>query len=106
MRIFVFIAAIAVMTCPALAQNAASIKIATALGSVLASEELCGLSYDQAAISAYVEANVPADDMSFPSTLQMMTQGQEYQLGQMTASAKTAHCAQITRVAKSFDFIK
>ncbi|QEE22649.1 signal recognition particle [Youhaiella tibetensis] len=81
-------------------------KIATALGTVLASEKLCGLSYDQAAISAFIESNVPADDMDFPATLQMMIQGQGYNLKGMSESAKTAHCTQIARTAKSYKFIQ
>ena len=65
-----------------------------------------GFEYDQAAIAAYIESEVPADDMSFASTLQMMVQGQGYQLDQMSKSSTTAHCTQIGRVAKSYKFIQ
>jgi len=74
------------------------------LSNVLASEELCELTYNQAKIEAYIEKTVPADDMEFAAELGMMTQGAQYNLGQMTPSTKTAHCAQIRRVAKSYGF--
>lgn len=106
MRVVLMLAAIAATTYPALGQGLESMQTATALGSVLASEKPCGLTYDQAAIAAYIESKVSADDMSFPSTLQMMVQSQEYQLGEMSESSKTAHCTQIARVAKSYNFIQ
>lgn len=84
--------------------RADSMNTAVALGSVLASEEPCGLTYDQSAIEAYISKNVKADDMQFPSTLQMMTEGQKYQMKDMSASQMTAHCAQIKRLAKSYGF--
>lgn len=91
---------------PAAAQDMKSITLATELGSVLASEEMCGMVYDQAAITAFVEKRVKPDDMSFANTLRMMTTGQEFQMKNMGASAKTAHCTQIRRVAKSYGFTK
>lgn len=106
MRIFVILTALASATLPTFGQGLESMQIASALGTVIASEKPCGLSYDQAAISAYIESKVPADDMDFPGTLQMMVQGQEYNLGQMSESAKTAHCTQVARAAKSYKFIQ
>ena len=81
-----------------------SMMLATQLGSVLAAEDFCGLTYDQAAIAAFVEAEVAPDDMAFPSTLSAMTDGHRYQQDTMSASAKTAHCTQIGRVAASYGF--
>jgi len=98
--------AVAALTISASAQDMKSIQTATELGSVLASEELCKLSFDQAAIAAYIEANVAADDMSFPSTLTMMISGSEYQLSSLSGSALTAHCTQIARIAKSYNFVQ
>jgi len=91
---------------PASAQSLKSMNLASELGTVLASEELCGLSYDQDAIAAFIEQNVPADDMGFASNLQMMTEGQAFNLRDMSTSARTAHCTQIRRVAISYGFIK
>ncbi|GHA13266.1 hypothetical protein GCM10007989_04810 [Devosia pacifica] len=91
---------------PAVGQDFGSMNTAVELGTVLGSEEACGLSYDQEAITAFIEAEVAADDMSFASTLQTMVMGQEMQINELSASAKTAHCAQITRVARSYGFIE
>jgi hypothetical protein len=106
MKIMIGAAILAAMVVPAHAQGLGSMQIATALGSVLASEKACGLSYDQAAIAAYIEDNVSAEDMSFTSTLQMMTAGQEMQIADLSPSSKTAHCTQVARVAKSYKFVK
>lgn len=95
------ILATALLGAPAIAD---SMSTAVALGSVLASEELCGLSYNQDAITAYIDKNVKEDDMQFPSTLQMMTEGSKFQLQEMGKSQLTAHCAQIKRVAKRYGF--
>ncbi len=54
------------------------LQIATELGSVLAAEEICGLTYDQAAIGAFIDKTVPADAMGFAANLQMMTDGAAY----------------------------
>jgi hypothetical protein len=91
---------------PASGQSMKSMQLASDLGSVLAAEEACGLSYDQSAIGSFIEENVDADDMSFPSTLQMMTAGSKFELEDMSTSSLTAHCVQIRRVAKSFSFIE
>ena len=99
-------AAFAAASTPVLAQGLESMKLATELGTVLASEEPCGLTFDQTAIAAFIEAKVPADDMSFPSRLSMMTKGSAYQIDEMSASSKTAHCTQIKRVAASYGFIQ
>ena len=88
---------------PTLAKD--SSDVALELGTVLASEAFCDLSYDHNAIEAYIQKNVPADDMSFPSMLNMMTSGSEEQFREMSPSAKAAHSAQIRRIAKSFRFV-
>ena len=62
--------------------------------------------YDQSAIEGWINKNVREDDMSFSSTLQMMTDGAELQQKDMTESQTTAHCAQIRRVAKKLGFVK
>ncbi|WP_417692339.1 signal recognition particle [Roseibium sp.] len=77
----------------------------TSLGGVLASEDFCDLDYNQSAIAGYIDKTVPATDMSFPSQLMMMTEGSKYQLKELSASAKTAHCAQIRRIARAYGFI-
>lgn len=88
------------------AQQMDAMEAAASLGSILGAEQFCGLSYDQAAIGAWVEANVPPEAMDFPSLLSTMTEGGKYQQEGMSGSAKTAHCAGVTRSAKHFGFIK
>lgn len=80
--------------------------VATSLGNVLASEEYCGLSYDQAAISTFIDKSVPADDLEFNPMLSTMTDGASYDLEQMSESQKTAQCRQTERVARSNGFIE
>lgn len=82
-----------------------SMQLASDLGTVLASEEACGLSYDQAAIARWIEERVPAEDMAFPGNLQLMTSGAEWSLGEMSVSAMTAHCVQVRRIARSYGFV-
>ncbi|MDU8362827.1 hypothetical protein, partial [Pseudomonas syringae group sp. J309-1] len=88
------------------ARAAASYEVVSNVGSVLAAEEFCGLNYDQPAIAAYIEKNVPADDMTFASSLNMQVIGVKAFQKEMSASQKTAHCTQIARVAKSYGFTK
>jgi hypothetical protein len=88
------------------AQDLASMQVAQNLGSILGSERACELAYDQAAIEAFIEEKVEASDMSFASQLNLFTDGMRYNFESMTDSQKTAHCAQIRRVAKNFSFIE
>ena len=90
---------------PARAGSLDSMNVAMQLGTLLGSEEFCGMSYDQSAIDRYIEENVAADDLDFASTLRTMTQGVAFQNKSMTASEKRAHCHQIRRSAKAHGFI-
>ena len=87
------------------AQDFDSMEFANHLGTVLASEAACGLTYNQDAIAALISDRVEADDMAFPSLLDTMTSGAAFSLGQMGESQKTAHCVQIRRIALSFGFV-
>ena len=95
-----------VVPIPAHAMDLESLQLANALGNVLASEEPCGLQYDQAGIAEFVANKVSADDMGFASSLNMQTMGAKVMINEMSESQKTAHCAQTTRVAKTYGFIK
>jgi dipeptide/tripeptide permease len=75
---------------PAHAADSSS-EIALALGTVLASEEFCGLDYDQASIRAFIKKKISPNDMDFPSELVSMTAGVRIENQSMSASAKTAH---------------
>lgn len=81
-------------------------KAANALGNLLGSETACGLTFDQEAVSRYIDENVPADDMEFAPMLDMMATGAEVQIKEMVGSRKAAHCRLVERAAKSHSFIK
>lgn len=100
------VAALVAFSGAANAQGNDSFQIALELGTVLGSEAACGLSYDQAAIEAFIDDRIAADDMSFPSTLNTMTGGTEFEIAEMSPSSKTAHCRQIRRIAESYGFVE
>jgi len=78
-----------------------SMSLAQLLGDLLASETPCNLSYNQAAISAFINQRVRADDLQFNSLLTLMTNGSAFQIKSLTSSGKTAHCTQTVRVARA-----
>jgi hypothetical protein len=104
--IFVTISVLCSSTPDQAASASDSMNLATELGDVLASEEFCGLHYDQGAIGKFIDSHVSPDDMAFTPMLTMITTGQGLENEQMSKSAKTAHCVQITRVARSYGFIQ
>ena len=105
MRIFLAASiTVSLLASPSLAASRSAVSLASDLGSVLASESICGLTYDQAAIGAWIEKEVPAEAMDFPSSLQTMTRGYGRQFQNMGASEKTAHCTAVKRIAKSYGF--
>ena len=53
------------------AQDMQSMKLSHELGSVLASEDACGLAYDKGAIERFVESRVKAADMTFITMLEL-----------------------------------
>ena len=71
---------------------------------VLASETVCGLTFDQEAVAAYVASNVAADDLEFPGQLRNAVQFNQNTAGTMTASQTTALCAQISSLAETYGF--
>jgi len=81
-------------------------NLAHELADLLSSEALCNLSYDQDAIRDFVNKNVPADDRQFSRDLIMYTELSKFTLEHLSPSSKTAHCTQIARVARSYNFIK
>jgi hypothetical protein len=87
-----------------LAQSAQ--RIALDLGTVIGSERACGLTFDQAAIAAFIEKKVAATDMEFMTTMNNSASMAEIDVKEFSASQRTAHCTQIARVAKSNGFIK
>lgn len=105
MRTLVVGAVALFLTSQASAMDLQTMQLADQLGTMLASEEACGLAFDQDAIERYVEDKVPAADMGFVSMLNTMVTGNKFQLGSMSASTKTAHCAQVRRAARAHGFL-
>lgn len=99
-------AVVAVAAGPVLSQGMESLAKANELGGILGSEEICGLSYNQPAIQAWIDANVPPSDMGFASSLHMQAQGSALMFKRQSASERTAHCAAVTRTAKHYGFIE
>ena len=77
-----------------------SASVAVELGSVIASEELCGLTYNQAAIRAFIEKNVDADDTQFAVTLEAMVETGRWGFKDTSSKDRALHADR--RVAKSF----
>lgn len=96
--------------CPTIAtaetDTLTSMQKASDLGNIIGSETLCGLTLDQAGIEAWISANVAKDDMSFASHLSATVGLSEYKHKDMTASAKTAHCAAVKQSATAAGLIK
>lgn len=87
-------------------QSMDTIKLATDLGTLLGSERVCNLTYSEIAITMWIDVKVPPEDMSFASTLSMMTESTAYGLQDISESARIAHCRSIERTAKHYGFIE
>lgn len=96
----------ALVAMPAAADDLTMMMRASELATVIAAEEFCGLSYDQPAIQEWIARNVPPEDMGFSNMLTTSVMGAEFQQKNMSASAKTAHCASITQTARHYGFVK
>ncbi len=101
-----FILAMAAAPALASAQSMDSMQKAQELGTLLAAEKFCGLSYNQAAISKWIDENTDPSDMSFSGTLTMMIEGSSVMQGDMSESSKTAHCRSVERTAHHYGFIE
>lgn len=106
MRIFILSMIIAASSSVAHAETFDAMEVAGDLGSVLASEEPCGLSYSQDDISKFITDKVPTSATSFPGTLNLWIRTRKDQIKEMTLSEKTANCTLVERLAKSYGFIK
>ena len=81
-------------------------SLAVDLGTILGSEDFCGLTYDQAAIDAFIVKNVSSDDTGFASDLESMSAGTKVENEHLSLSEKTARCTQVRRTAKALGFTK
>lgn len=106
LRVPVTALAIWLVTLPVTLQAQDSNKQAIELGSVLSSEQACGLAYNQAAIQAWVDENIEPTDMGFAGTLDVMRQSTERDIEEISASMLTANCRAVERVARQYGFIE
>lgn len=86
---------------PAAAQD--SWNVAAQIGSVIASEQACGVRLDPVAIEAYIAARVDPGDLEFTAALGVNTRGVGREIEQMSDSLRVAHCAQIRRVVEAYN---
>jgi len=90
---------------PAHSFNMQNLEVAENLGSLLASEDLCGLNYNLDAIDAYVDSNVDHSDMGFAGDLTGFIAMSEMMLDSHSESARRAHCRAIEGTARQHGFI-
>lgn len=95
----------------AMAASTASAQLSTyemreELATVVAAEEYCGLTYDQEAIFAYVEANAPTDDIYFATDLRLAIEIEVSRLSEMMDLTKNTHCRAVETVAGQRGFLK
>lgn len=90
----------------ATAQSPADVvRTASELGAMLGAEAGCGLAYDQAAIDAFIDAEVPPDAMEFPGYLTLMTDNAASTVAAMSDRDRATHCHAVERTARHFGFI-
>jgi len=94
-----------VLLCTASGASAAGTDVVQGLADVLAAEAFCDLAYDQNAIAAFIEKHVAADDLDFTGDLKGLIFIAERTQQTMSASAATAHCTQVRRLAATYGFI-
>jgi hypothetical protein len=101
MRLFGLVALALALPAPAWS---AGLDVAQGLADVIAAEEFCGLAYDQPAIETFIADNVADDDLQFTGLLKGLIFVAKAAQETMSASAATAHCAQIRRLAAAYRF--
>ena len=80
-------------------------KTAEQLGNLLGSEPACALTFDKNAVRAFIEKNVPADDLDFTRTLNTHVSLAEYRAKEMRSTQLAAHCFQIKRSAEALGLL-
>jgi hypothetical protein len=84
--------------------NADSFSTTEKIAKVIAAEEFCSLKHNHNAIQAWIENNVPADDMAFPENLNFALSLAKDDQSSPSETAKTAYCRQISQIAKHYSF--
>lgn len=89
---------------PVGAQDIEQMRRAMQIGTIIGSEQYCGLEYDQSAIERWIDENTDPADMGFGSTMHVGISAEEYEQSSRSGSAKTAHCRSIQRSAAHYGF--
>lgn len=84
------------------AQARSDQMFAIEFGGLIASEEACGLAFEEAAIARAIDVNVPADDLSFLTYFEAGIGTAQRRIRDMSSAALVAHCAQVRRLAAHF----
>ena len=85
-----------------LAQNYMS---ARELATILAAEGPCGFAYDPAALEAFIDSRVGAENTGFLATLSVPLGAAKLRMEQMSGSEKVVYCRQAGRNAQAFGFL-
>ncbi len=87
----------AAISTPALADDG---SFSYELGLIVGSAAICGYALNEAAVLAYVEANIPASNMRFASDFQMHTGYHRRQAEKLGPLEIKVHCAAARRSAE------
>lgn len=72
-----------------------SFELAESLGLLLASEDVCNLSFDQDAVADWITENVDPGDLEFVGMLARAIRMAGRSLDDIAGASKTAHCAAV-----------
>lgn len=100
-----FLMVATLVAAPAAAQDFEAAETARNMGRLIGSEAYCGLTYDQAAIDAWVKKAMDPGDLKFTGHVEMGILGESYDQEDRSDSAKTAHCAAVRRSATHLGLI-
>jgi hypothetical protein len=82
-----------------------NLRLVGDLGSIIGSAEPCGYTLNDDAVSAYIEANVPASDLSFADELRMNIGYKRGLAAEMSGLELRVFCEATVRAAESLGFL-
>lgn len=80
-------------------------RLASSLGQIIGAETVCGLAYDQAAITAFIDERVDPAQLDFAATLNMTVMGGQYNAEEWSGTARAAQCRAVENTARAHGFI-
>jgi hypothetical protein len=82
-----------------------NLRLAGDLGSIIGSAEPCGYTLNDDAVSAYIEANVPASDLGFADNLRNNISYKRMLASDMTGLELRVYCETTQRAADGLGFL-